>query len=166
MDGPALKARFQAQARATAELLRRSPGTCGLLAVLVVLGAAGAFGGDATTAKLGLLVGNTVLHHWYVWNVATAGLFEASALKLALVLPLVVWLGTRLEGAWSATGGARRLARFVAVVNVATGAAGFLCALLGFMFHGSGHVEPYDRIAPVRLMEDCECSNGCRLVGL
>ena len=42
----------------------------------------------------------------------------------------------------------------------------FTVAQIMFMFHGSGHVEPYDRIAPVRLMEDCECSKGRWLVGL
>ena len=145
MDTAALKAHLRSQARATAQSLRRSPGTSGLLAILIVLCASGLVGGDPVRDKLSLLVGNTILHHWYIWNVATAGLFEAAPLKLACVLPLVVWLGTRLEASWSAatggSGGAKRLARFVGAVNVATGAASLLCAVLGYAFAGSGDGE-------------------------
>ena len=96
--------------------VRELPVTIGVAAVLVLFWLFGALVPWAP-AQLALVPANTMMVHFHVWNVVTAGLYQSSLPKLVYAVAVVLLLGSRLEPAF----GSQEFARFLFVVNLFNG---------------------------------------------
>lgn len=65
---------------------------------------------------------NTLMQHWYLWNVLTSSLFEKSFLRFALKGCVFVLGGMKLEKAW----GPRVLGKLIAITAICSGGITFL----------------------------------------
>jgi hypothetical protein len=103
-----------------------------LVGVLVLLFLVGWAAPSFALAALALVPGRTV-NQFYLWNVATGGLLELSALKLTAGSALLLRLGARIEQLWDLP----TLGTFVGATHVAAGAACFLLSLFRAMLNAS-----------------------------
>ena len=103
-------------------VLRASPVTHGMTALCVLFYMfASAF--SWAPAMIALVPANTIMVHFRVWNVFTAGLYQSSLPKLLVGVPLLYVLGRRIEPRF----GTAEFLRFVALVNLANGVCTAVC---------------------------------------
>jgi len=71
----------------------------------------------------GLVPGNTLTTHFYIWSFVTAGYFEISLLSWFMDAIAVLFIGKFFEPLW----GSKEYLKFIFIVN---GVTGFICFLL------------------------------------